>query len=103
MMLSPYLGGQVQLVHIVVDLCQDVLQAQTLQSFQLVHLAGGETNSIYNTFLQQNCIDTNSTVLLLVGCGEVFIKSPVCDVCNIRSKGVPCTQLGLYPIFKQMQ
>ena len=48
-----YLGGQVKLVHIVVDLSQDVLKAQTLQSFQLVHLAGRETNSIYDTFLIQ--------------------------------------------------
>ena len=48
-----YLGGQVKLVHVVVDLWEDVLQAQTLQSFQLVHLAGRETNSIYDTFLIQ--------------------------------------------------
>ena len=44
-----YLSGQVKLVYVVVDLGQDVLQAQTLQSFQLVHLAGRETNSIFNT------------------------------------------------------
>ena len=46
---------------------------------------------------------SNPTVLLLVGCSEVFIKSPVCDVCNIRSKGVTCTQLGSDPCFRQMQ
>ena len=55
-MLCLYLGGQVKLVHVVVDLCQDVLQAQTLQSFQLAHLAGRETNSIFD----QNCIDNDS-------------------------------------------
>ena len=41
-----YLGRQVQLVYIVMDFGQDVLQAQTLQSFQLAHLAGGEQISL---------------------------------------------------------
>ena len=41
-----YLGRQVKLVHIVVDFSQDVLQAQTLQSFQFAHLAGGEQFSL---------------------------------------------------------
>ena len=55
-----------------------------------------------NQFNLQHFLTTNSIFLLLVGCGEVFIKSPVCDVCNIRSKGVPCSQ-GLDPFeFSQM-
>ena len=40
--LGDYLGRQVKLVHIVVNFGQDVLQAQTLQGFQLAHLAGGK-------------------------------------------------------------